>query len=130
MAKLLWCVSLLFFSLLANAIGTNKTQTMDVDAKSAEITISLPSNPTTGYDWTITSYDKKILKLKSSEYVAPKTKLVGAGGNRVYTFSVIRSKSCCTQDTHVTFQYARSWDTKDNASTKDITIHFVNSKPQ
>ena len=130
MAKVLWGVLLLFFSLMANAIGTNKAQTMDVDAKSSEITIALPSNPTTGYEWSIVSYDGKILNLISSEYVAPKTKLVGAGGNRVFTFSVIRDKSCCTKDTHVIFQYARSWDTKDNASSKDVTIHFVNNKPQ
>lgn len=52
-----------------------------------EIVITLESNVTTGYAWTlVTEPESEVLDLVDSEYVAPDTDLVGAGGEEVWTF--------------------------------------------
>ena len=52
-----------------------------------EIVITLESNATTGFAWTlVTEPASEILDLVDSEYIAPETELVGAGGEEVWTF--------------------------------------------
>jgi len=52
-----------------------------------EIVITLESNVTTGFAWTlVTEPESEVLDLVDSEYVAPDTDLVGAGGEEVWTF--------------------------------------------
>ena len=54
------------------------------------INVSLDSNVTTGYSWSlVTAPDAQILKLISSDYVSPGpsgTPIVGAGGKQVWKF--------------------------------------------
>jgi inhibitor of cysteine peptidase len=51
------------------------------------IVITLESNVTTGYAWKlVTEPASEVLDLVDSEYVAPDTDLVGAGGEEVWTF--------------------------------------------
>ncbi|MDD4253155.1 MAG: protease inhibitor I42 family protein, partial [Methanoculleus horonobensis] len=60
---------------------TNANETVAVPAGS-EITISLDENPTTGYEWNVTSSTG--LEYVNDTYIAPETELVGAGGVHVW----------------------------------------------
>jgi len=48
------------------------------------IRINLDSNATTGFKWNLTTQpDARILKLVSSEYIAPRTPIPGRGGSKI-----------------------------------------------
>lgn len=66
--------------------------------------ISLPANPTTGYNWNV-YYDSALLNLKSSEYVVPSSRSLGARGSSLYIFSPL-SPGRST----IYFVYKRSWE--------------------
>jgi len=82
-----------------------------------EFVLTLESNPTTGYRWQVADkLDGKIVRLISSEYKAPDTKLVGAGGNEVWTFRAEgRGK------TAINLIYVRPWE-KDTPPAKTATV--------
>jgi len=52
-----------------------------------QIVLGLASNPSTGYSWKIVKRPAP-LRVVSTRYVPPKTKLVGAPGKYVATFAV------------------------------------------
>jgi inhibitor of cysteine peptidase len=52
-----------------------------------EILVTLESNASTGFAWVlVTEPASEVVDLVDSEYVAPETDLVGAGGEEVWTF--------------------------------------------
>ena len=83
-----------------------------MNARAGEnFTISLESNPTTGYSWQLAKpLDEKIVQLVGSEYVPSKTDLVGAGGEEKWTFLAVKKGS-----TRVALEYVRSWEEDDPA---------------
>ncbi|MCS3921892.1 inhibitor of cysteine peptidase [Methanococcus voltae PS] len=62
-----------------------------------EMQVSLPENPSTGYKWVVDNGAPKILELVSSKFINEKnaedTKdvVVGAGGNRIWTYKCSES---------------------------------------
>ncbi|HOI57253.1 MULTISPECIES: protease inhibitor I42 family protein [unclassified Methanoculleus] len=64
-----------------NETNYNETVTLPVGS---EITIRLAENPTTGYEWNVTSYEG--LQLVNETHDAPQTELVGAGGVHVWEY--------------------------------------------
>lgn len=54
--------------------------------------VLLESNPTTGYSWTVAEQPDGIA-LVSSDYEAPDTSLVGAGGVEVFEFEATAASS-------------------------------------
>jgi len=68
--------------------------------------ITLESNPTTGYRWQLaTPLDEKIIKLVGSKYVAPKAGRLGVGGKEVWTFKAVgRGKA------EISLKYVRPWE--------------------
>lgn len=62
---------------------TNNNETVTVSTGS-EITISLDENPTTGYEWNVTS--SAGLEYVNDTYIVPETELVGAGGMHVWQY--------------------------------------------
>lgn len=97
--------------------------TISVDPSNPQFVVTLPANPTTGYQWTATSYDKTLLQMTGSKYVPLQTKLIGAGGNTVFSFALIKGKTY-PQSTQMTFTYARAWDPK-SGTVKKVTVNFV-----
>ena len=69
-------------------------------------TISLPANPTTGYEWKA-DYDYILLKQESAQFegAASGTKRVGAGGTSVFVFQPIKPGKST-----IYFVYKRSWE--------------------
>lgn len=71
-----------------------------------EFTITLKSNPTTGYSWQIdTAPDENVARLVGSVFVAPQTRLVGAGGSEIWTFKAVGRGR-----TMVRLKYIRPWE--------------------
>jgi predicted secreted protein len=85
-------------------------------------TISLPSNPTTGYSWTV-DYDYVLLKQGTEEFedaIASQNSMrVGAGGTQVFQFTPIS-----TGKTTIYFVYKRSWE-NIVADTRSFHVEIV-----
>lgn len=71
-----------------------------------EFKIELESNPSTGYRWYLTSFNNKILKFVSSEFV-PKTssQIRGGGGMERFNFEAIKEGT-----TSIKLVYKRAWE--------------------
>ena len=84
-----------------------------------EFTITLDSNPTTGYSWKLSdSFPKGIIKLLGSEYQPPVTRRKGAGGKEIWRF-----KTLAVGKTTITLEYLRPWEKdKPPAATKTFSI--------
>lgn len=93
-----------------------------VNAKNPQFVVTLPANPSTGYSWTITSYDTKLLKVTGSKYVGPKVRRIGAGGQMQFTFTLNKGMSY-PKTMQLAFTYSRTWDPK-TATLKTVTIYF------
>lgn len=105
----------------ATQAGGN-TMTMNVAAGSEPFKVTLLANPTTGYQWTVKKYDETLFTLVSSQYMAPKTALIGAGGQMVFTFA-IKPGVTLPQTSTLTFWYARPWAAKEGTEKK-VVIQF------
>lgn len=118
--KILFSSLLLSFSMMAQA---NDTVSLDVNIKDPSFSLSLPANPTTGFQWTVEQYDKNLLTLSASVYEKPTTNLVGAGGVMHFTFAVQKGKTL-PEHTQIQLKYARSWEPK-SATMKTVQVNFV-----
>ncbi|MCU0637418.1 MAG: protease inhibitor I42 family protein, partial [Methanothrix sp.] len=69
-------------------------------------TITLPSNPSTGYTWTF-DYDYVLLKAEQAEFEPPAAQSIriGSGGSSVFIFTPI-----ATGKTTIRFVYKRPWE--------------------
>lgn len=105
-----WLLIGLMLASTAQAVTKQQTETITVSPASPKFTISLPSNPTTGYSWSITGYDKQRLTLDSHRYLAPKGQRIGAGGTETWVFKAQPSLFKGTQATTIEFCYARPWE--------------------
>ena len=71
-----------------------------------EIVATLPSNPTTGYQWQLMKpLAERTVKLVSHVYLAPQTVLVGAGGQEIWIF-----RTTGPGETEIALGYIRSWE--------------------
>ncbi|KLK88859.1 hypothetical protein SZ63_05325 [Methanoculleus sediminis] len=94
---------------------TNNNETVTLPAGS-EITISLDENPTTGYEWNVTS--SAGLEYVNDTYIAPETGLVGAGGVHVWEYTAAEKGAG-----EFSAIYKRSWEeTTGNETTFSMTF--------
>lgn len=84
--------------------------------------IKLKSNPTTGYQWTVLNYDKNKFKFLGHKYIAPSSRLMGAGGVSVFSFSLISGQSY-PKSTEIDFVYSQKWS-PSTAMAKKIIVKF------
>ncbi len=99
--------------------------TISADKNNKEFIVSLPANPTTGFQWTLVNYDKKILHTVNNHYTPQKTKLMGSGGEMAYTFALNKGKSY-PETTKMTFRYARSWEITGSSMTTVLVFFTKN----
>ena len=66
--------------------------------------ITLESNPTTGYSWTV-DFDSHFLTQENAGYVGSRPGLVGSGGQQIFTFMPIRIGK-----TTLSAVYKRPWE--------------------
>jgi inhibitor of cysteine peptidase len=75
-------------------------------AAGQEFTVSLGSNPATGYSWQLgKSLDATILKLAGTRYETARTGLLGAGGKETWTFQAVSAGQ-----TTISLNYVRPWE--------------------
>jgi inhibitor of cysteine peptidase len=80
-------------------------------------TLTLESNPSTGYSWEIAQpLDETKVALVESIYNAPKTDRVGAAGVELWVF-----KAVGTGETTISMKYVRPWE-KDTAPAEAATF--------
>jgi inhibitor of cysteine peptidase len=80
-------------------------------------TISLKSNPSTGYSWTA-EYDSSAIELPHEKKFMRQSNFIGAGGAELFTF--------CTKKkgkTTVKMKYQRPWE-KMPVETKEFNIQI------
>ncbi|MCF6766095.1 protease inhibitor I42 family protein [Thiotrichales bacterium 19S3-7] len=105
--------------------GINLDKPIVVDDNQWTVTIRLPANATTGYQWYLKSYNNTLIRPKSYRYVlnnAKDTKRVGQGGSAEFKLTVSKRFKTVPQITQLTFIYARAWDLSDQSTTEVITL--------
>jgi inhibitor of cysteine peptidase len=71
-----------------------------------EFKFTLRSNATTGYQWVLAKpLDEKLVKLLGSEYKRLDSKLVGSGGDMVWTFQALAEGKA-----EIGLNYVRPWE--------------------
>ncbi len=109
-----WIVVALL-GIVAVSCGSDDAQTpvvLDVSDSGSAITLAvgqtfevqLESNPTTGYGWVVAQQPEGVA-VQSSDYQAPDTSLVGAGGVEVFVFEATAAGSGTLR-----LDYVRSFD--------------------
>ena len=81
-----------------------------------EIFIALPSNRTTGYAWSATVNDEKLISYEGNVYQRSSSSTPGAGGQQLFVFHANRSGT-----TTIAFIYARPFET-NVAPAKTLTF--------
>jgi inhibitor of cysteine peptidase len=76
------------------------------------ITLSICSNPTTGFQWgeEVQLSNPEVLEQTSYEYVEPTSKEVGASGTEKYTLKALKAGTCT-----VSLEYSRPWEGGEKA---------------
>lgn len=105
---------------------TNATEALSMDVMNnvTSFEVTLAANPTTGFQWTVEKFDKDLLTLTDSEFERPKTKLIGAGGEMKFVFTLNKGKTY-PKATKILFKYARAWE-KDTGKEQTVIVNFVN----
>jgi inhibitor of cysteine peptidase len=85
-------------------VFTDAAQVVAVQAGD-DFFVALPSNPSTGYTWTQSIGDGKILAYEGNVYQAPSNGAIGAGGQQIFIYHANRSGS-----TAISFGYARPFE--------------------
>ncbi|TAL66554.1 MAG: hypothetical protein EPN84_00030 [Legionella sp.] len=110
---------LLGFSVMAHAANDSQ---LTVKKGSGDFVVNLAANPTTGFQWKVMQYDQSILRLKSSVYQKNSSKLIGSGGQMVFTFGLKKGASYPSK-TNILFQYARPWE-KVGATQQKVVVYL------
>lgn len=122
------CLSILF--VVSVCVGNNKNKQkveftdplrpIMVTRAKPVFTITLKSNPTTGYSWLLRSYDANLITPISRKFFPPsneKTFLAGAAGHEKWTFRVKPAGFVVPQTTGITLVYVRPWDDQSAQAT-------------
>jgi inhibitor of cysteine peptidase len=110
---------IVILSILLFGCGDNKFR---IKHNQNIFTVSLASNPTTGYQWTTDDYDKNIFKLQGYKYITSNPAMIGSGGNIVFTFEIINSATY-PKSSVIKFKHSRSWDPK-SATYKEVKVYI------
>lgn len=92
-------------------VFSDPAKTIMVKKSNPVFNIILQSNPTTGYSWSLKSYDSNlIVPVKHKFYPPENKKLVGAPGYERWTFRVKTEGFTVPQLTSITLIYLRPWE--------------------
>ncbi|MGD9153008.1 MAG: protease inhibitor I42 family protein [Gammaproteobacteria bacterium] len=116
--------------------ASNKMKNYLITKENPTLTLTLPSNPTTGYSWFLIAYNKALLTLVSHKYtqssVAKNGKQsIGAGGYETWQFKATQNALIAPQITYIKLAYVRPWEIKANSLPKNLktTMIYVVIKP-
>lgn len=114
-------ITILFLASLTSASAADPANNVINVNLGQTFTISLPSNPSTGFQWHAI-YDTTYLELVNQNFESDNPGVPGAGGNQTFTFKAIKSGQ-----TNITFNYQRGNSAPENTTTFDIKIAANNA---
>jgi len=97
-------------------------QHISLDANCSHFEVKLPANPSTGFRWTLESYDTEHFVYLETNDVPAATTRMGAPGTRIFYFKQ-KDKTMCPESTALRFSYGRAWEV-DSSSSTDVTVKF------
>ena len=102
-----------------NVFNVNESGQQVELAPGDSLVVTLDSNATTGFSWSISGIsDEDVVDEVSNEYQAPDSELMGAGGQEVWTFEATEKGTSTVE-----MQYSRSWETGvEPAATFNVTV--------
>jgi uncharacterized protein YggE len=81
-------------------------------------TVTLDSNPSTGYQWEASSIaNNELVRFVRSEFIQSDSDLVGVGGKQTLTFEALKAGK-----TTIVLDYARPWEKENPADTYIIQL--------
>jgi len=91
-------------------------------AVGGSVTVTLDSNPSTGFSWALTeNSDESVLQEASHEYVPPETSgtpVLGKGGEEVWVFNALKEGK-----SNISMEYKQPWEADaEPAETFDLTV--------
>lgn len=99
-----------------------QSEEMNVNAQQ-KFDISLPSNPSTGYQWMVKEIsDESVIKYVNSTFVPGGDQMPGSGGTEVLTFWAEKEGTAT-----ITLHYLRSWEPDQPAETRTISVTVAGS---
>ena len=87
------------------------------------MTLTLPGNPTTGYQWTVPNSIEAYLTLHDSSYT-PGSDRIGAPGHYTFHFEAQNEGTV-----NLEMAYARGWETKEPEDTFSLEVTIVHRSP-
>jgi len=104
-------------------IFTSNKKPLLISQKQPTFTITLQSNPTTGFSWQLKSYSKNLINFIGHQYYPPKNKkLLGAPGYETWTFEAKKADYAVNQVGHIRLDYARPWTKNGTTGMNFIVI--------
>lgn len=102
-----------------NAFSVNESGRQITLSPGDTLIVTLDSNPTTGFSWSIAGItDEAVVGEVSNEYQGSDSGLMGAGGQEVWTFEAT-DKGTST----IEMEYSRPWETDvEPAETFTVTV--------
>lgn len=91
-------------------------------ASCSRFEVKLPANPSTGFRWTLESYDTEHFIYLETDDVPAATTRMGAPGTRIFYFKQ-KDKTTCPESTALRFVYSRAWEV-DSSSSTEVTVKF------
>src|SRR3989338_2893285 len=110
LVSLLLSLYTIFSFAAASVQVTNPQKAIFVQPNAATITITLQSNPTTGYSWFLKGYNHFLVQPVSHSYTSPADNIPGAPGFETWNFTVTAEAFKVPQVTTVQLAYMRPWE--------------------
>ena len=93
----------------------------DLLMETKKLTISVPSNPTTGYLWELSPKHLSYLVLSKQEYHPPKSKAFGAGGTQYFEFMAVANQEF---NENIELILKRAWEA-ESARTVTLRVRYI-----
>ena len=111
---------LMFYAFSCQAQESNPAEMINTQL-GRNFTVTLPANPTTGYQWQLARpLNVKMIKLIGSEYIADDTGLIGSGGKQVWKFKALKVGRAA-----VALKYVRP---SDKNTKPDVKYYIISIK--
>ncbi len=108
---------------LSASADDNTNKPIIIDDNQWTVTIKLPSNATTGYQWYLKSYNANLIRPKSYRYITSNdSKKIGQGGIAEFKLTVLKRFKSSPQLTEVSFIYAKPWNLEEQTKEKTVTL--------
>lgn len=114
----------LFYPVWAKSY-TDFSRPLLVMANDPSVSIELPDNPSTGYQWVLTSYDHDLVKPVGAERVKANAQQPGKPGLVIFKFKLQEEAFVVSQRFKINLEYLRPWET---TAAKVLSIELITQR--